>query len=138
MNPAEFLTLMHMSNEEESRLSTSDSERFLVMHRLSQLHRDKKITKEVYHVNQERLARAVVKDATRHGLSNLIRAPELADAVARVLQYPHLCPNFNASTWGKKLVKGRFYNVGVLITRGTTFSLCQTIWLHIAICVLVG
>ncbi|KAG8713534.1 hypothetical protein FRC09_018608 [Ceratobasidium sp. 395] len=107
--PAEFLTLMHMGNEDEHRLSTSDSDRFLVMHRLYRMHRDQVIATDVFQANRSRLARAVAKDATRQGLTNLLASQDLAEAVARALQYPWLRSSFNASTWGKKLVKGRFF-----------------------------
>ncbi|KAG8791832.1 hypothetical protein FRC12_008027 [Ceratobasidium sp. 428] len=108
-HPAEFLTLMHMSNEDEHRLSTSDSDRFLVMHRLYCMHREQVISDEVFEANRSRLARAVVKEYTRQGLNNLLASQDLAEAVARALQYQGLRAHFNASTWGKKLVKGRFY-----------------------------
>ncbi|KAG9128199.1 hypothetical protein FRC07_003130 [Ceratobasidium sp. 392] len=110
-HPAEFMTLMHMGNEDEHRLLTSDSDRFLALYRLSCMLRDGVITSEVHQVNYDRLVRAVVKDATRYGLTNLVSSQELADSVARALKYPYLSMSFNASTWGKKLVKGRFYKL---------------------------
>ncbi|KAG8737096.1 hypothetical protein FRC10_008588, partial [Ceratobasidium sp. 414] len=111
-HPAELLTLMHMGNEDEHRLFTSDADRFLAMYRLSCMLRDQQITPEVYLENYNRMVRAVVKDTTRHGLTNLVASEELADAIARALEHPCLRSSFNASTWGKKLVKGRFFKVG--------------------------
>ncbi|KAG8728700.1 hypothetical protein FRC12_021563 [Ceratobasidium sp. 428] len=110
-HPAEFLTLMHMSNEDEHRLSTSDSDRFLVMHRLYCMHREHIVTADMFEANRSRLARAVVKDATRQGLGNLLVSQDLAESVARALQYPCLRASFNAGNWGKKLVKGRFFKL---------------------------
>jgi hypothetical protein len=104
---------MHMGNEDEHRLSTSDSDRFLALHRLSRMRRDNSITTEVHQANHQRILQAVVKDATRQGLSNLVASDELADSIAVALQHPCLQSSFNASTWGKKLVKGRFYKVTV-------------------------
>ncbi|KAG9081015.1 hypothetical protein FRC06_005912 [Ceratobasidium sp. 370] len=114
-HPADFLTLMHMGNEDEHRLSPSDSDRFLALHRLSCMRRDNLITLEVYRANHDRMIRAVVKDVTRQGLSNLMCSEELADAIAGALQHPYLCLSFNASTWGKKLVKGRFYKLAACL-----------------------
>lgn len=102
---------MHMGNEDEHRLSTSDSDRFLALHRLSRMRRNSTITGEVHEANHRRILHAVVKDATRQGLANLVASDELADAIALALQHPCLQASFNASTWGKKLVKGRFYKV---------------------------
>ncbi|CEL54210.1 hypothetical protein RSOLAG1IB_11608 [Rhizoctonia solani AG-1 IB] len=110
-HPAEFLTRMHLKNEEEHRLTSSDAERFLVLYKLHRLHRDGIITDNVFESNHTALLRAVVNSASRHGLSNLLRSPVLADAVKRVLDHPSLHPTFNASTWGKKLVKGRFFQL---------------------------
>ena len=102
---------MHSSNEEEFRLSSTDSDRFMALYRLRQMWDKSIITEEVYKANKERLENGVVKDDTRHGLANLLRSPILATAVVKVLQHTHLRPMFNASTWGKKLTKGRFYQV---------------------------
>lgn len=108
---------MHSSNEDEYRLSTTDPDRFMAMYRLRQMRDDERIAQEVYEVNQERLERAVVKDGTRQGLKNLLRSPILSDSIAQALQHTHLRPGFNASTWGKKLTKGRFYRVSLLAPR---------------------
>ncbi|KAF8593793.1 hypothetical protein BDV93DRAFT_582421 [Ceratobasidium sp. AG-I] len=105
-HPAEFLTLMHSNNEEEFRLPSTDADRFLAFYRLRQMRDEKVITEEVYKANQDHLERGVVKDETRQGLGNLLRSPILSTAVASVLEDPQLRSGFNASTWGKKLVKG--------------------------------
>lgn len=102
---------MHSSNEEDYRLSTTDSDRFMVMYRLRQMRDEKIISQEIHKANQERLERGVVKESVRHGLNNLLRSPVLSEAIARALQHTHLRSGFNASTWGKKLTKGRFYRV---------------------------
>ncbi|KAG9089594.1 hypothetical protein FRC06_001470, partial [Ceratobasidium sp. 370] len=126
-HPAEFLTLMHMGNEDQHRLSTSDADRFLALHRLTRMHRDKLIATEVYEANRTRIIRAVVKDATRQGLTNLVASDELADSIAVVLGYPCLHPAFNASTWGKKLVKGRFYKVAACLV-DEMLEQCRLLW----------
>ncbi|KAG9084832.1 hypothetical protein FS749_004919, partial [Ceratobasidium sp. UAMH 11750] len=110
-HPAEFLTLMHSSNEEEYRFPISDADRFMAMYRLLELHDKGLVDKSTYVVNQARLERNIPKDCTRQGLKNLLRSKELAESIAQVLSLPHLRPCFNAATWGKKLVKGRFYTV---------------------------
>ncbi|KAG8737226.1 hypothetical protein FRC10_008412, partial [Ceratobasidium sp. 414] len=126
-HPAEFLTLMHMGNEDQHRLSTSDADRFLALHRLTRMHRDKLIATEVYEVNRTRIIRAVVKDATRQGLTNLVASDELADSIAVVLEHPCLHAAFNASTWGKKLVKGRFYKVAACLV-DEMLEQCRLLW----------
>ncbi|KAG9090444.1 hypothetical protein FRC07_012107, partial [Ceratobasidium sp. 392] len=109
--PAEFVTLMHMGNEDLHRLSISDADRFLSLHRLSTMHKSGTIPAEVYQVNHRRILQAVLKDATRQGLANLVCSEELADAIANALQYHYVRASFNAGTWGKKLVKGRFFKL---------------------------
>lgn len=111
MYPAEFLTVMHSSNEEEFKLTSSDSDRFLVLYRLRQMRDENVITQDVYKANQERLEIGITKDGTRQGLTNLLRSPILSKAIAQALQHHHIRPGFNAGTWGKKLIKGRFYQV---------------------------
>ncbi|KAF8748022.1 hypothetical protein RHS01_05036 [Rhizoctonia solani] len=110
-HPAEFLTQMHLKNEEEKRLKSSDAERFLVLHKLHKLHRDGNISKHVFDNSFAVLTRSIINPASRHGLINLLRSDVLADAVKDVLDNLFLHPTFNASTWGKKLVKGRFYQL---------------------------
>lgn len=109
--PAEFLTIMHMGNEDEHKMSSSDSDRFLAMYRLHGLYTNGVITQDAFQANNDHLSCAVIRDSVWHGLGNLLRSPELSAAVARVLEYPHLQDSFNASTWGKKLVKGHFFQV---------------------------
>lgn len=119
-HPAEFLTLMHSSNEEEYRFPTSDADRFMAMYRLFGLYDERLVDEDTYVANQARLERNIQKDSTRQGLKNLLRSKELAESVAQVLALPHLRPCFNAATWGKKLVKGRFYavRIGAAVCRG--------------------
>ncbi|KAG8711976.1 hypothetical protein FRC08_015190 [Ceratobasidium sp. 394] len=112
-HPAEFLVAMHSGNEEDFRLETTDADRFLVMHRLLEMRRNGTIDKETHSINQRILEGRILKDGTRQGLRNLLRSKELADTIARALEHAHLRPMFNAGTWGKKLVKGRFYSVVV-------------------------
>ncbi|KAF8701754.1 hypothetical protein RHS03_06460, partial [Rhizoctonia solani] len=110
-HPAEFLTQMHLKNEEEKRLKSSDAEQFLVLHKLHKLHRDGNISKHVFENSFAVLTRSIINPASRHGLINLLRSDVLANAVKDVLDNLFLHPTFNASTWGKKLVKGRFYQL---------------------------
>lgn len=112
---------MHASNEDQYRLHSTDSDRFMALYRLRQMLDKKEILQDVYEANQERLETCVVKEETRHGLRNLLRSPTLAEAVAQALQHPHLRPGFNASTWGKKLTKGRFYQASVPDETGESF-----------------
>ncbi|KAG8721061.1 hypothetical protein FRC08_016034 [Ceratobasidium sp. 394] len=114
-HPAEFLTVMHASNEDEYRFPCSDADRFTAMYRLLKMREDNLIDAETYEVNQERLEQSILKDATRQGLHNLLRSAELSEAVAAMLQQAHLRPCFNAATWGKKLVKGRFYKLAACL-----------------------
>ncbi|KAG8721239.1 hypothetical protein FRC08_014791 [Ceratobasidium sp. 394] len=117
LHPAEFLTLMHSRNESEFRYSASDADRFIAMYRLLRLYQQGQVNKETYVASQMRLERYVPKDGARQGLKNLLRSPELAASISGLLECFHLRPCFNATTWGKKLVKGRFYAVSVgLIT----------------------
>ncbi|KAG8737867.1 hypothetical protein FRC10_007576 [Ceratobasidium sp. 414] len=117
LHPAEFLTLMHSSNESEFRYSASDADRFIAMYRLLRLYKQGLVNKDTYMASQMRLERHVPKDGIKQGLKNLLRSPELADSIFGMLECSHLQPCFNAATWGKKLVKGRFYAVSVgLIT----------------------
>ncbi|KAG9087672.1 hypothetical protein FRC06_002432 [Ceratobasidium sp. 370] len=116
-HPAEFLTLMHSSNECEFRYPVSDADRFIAMYRLLQLYQQGLVNKDTYMASQMRLERLVPKDGIKQGLKNLLRSPELADSISVMLERSHLRSCFNATTWGKKLVKGRFYAVSVgLIT----------------------
>ncbi|KAG9086533.1 hypothetical protein FRC06_003037, partial [Ceratobasidium sp. 370] len=110
-HPAEFLTVMHASNEDEYRFPSSDADRFTAMYRLLKMRENQVIDEETYGINQERLEQSVLKDATRQGLHNLLRSGDLSEAVAAMLRQAHLRPCFNAATWGKKLVKGRFYKL---------------------------
>jgi hypothetical protein len=102
-----------MGNKDEHWPSTSNSDRFLALHRLSHMRRDNLIKTKVHQANHQRILQAVVKDATWQGLSNLVALDELADSIAVALQHPCLQSSFNASTWGKKLVKGQFSKVTV-------------------------
>ena len=126
--PAEFLTVMHSSNEEEFKLHSTDSDRFLTLYRLRQKKNNGVITEEVYTANQEQIERGIIKDETRQGLGNLLRSPILSAAIMQVLQKPHLRPGFNASTWGKKLTKGRFYQAGGSVDAGQTALLTDEIF----------
>ncbi|KAG9095090.1 hypothetical protein FS749_011109 [Ceratobasidium sp. UAMH 11750] len=102
---------MHASNEGDFRLETGDVDRFMAMHRLLQMKHEQTINHETYLTSQRRLEGCILKDSTRQGLKNILRSTELADATAQALKIEHLRLGFNASTWGKKLVKGRFYVV---------------------------
>ncbi|KAG9081158.1 hypothetical protein FRC07_014613 [Ceratobasidium sp. 392] len=113
--PAEFLTSMHIINEEEHRLIPCDASRFSALYGLLSLNRAGSITNNVYHANQNRILRSVLNESTRRGLSNLISSEELADAVACVLQDSHISGLFNAGSWGKKLVKGRFFKLAACL-----------------------
>ncbi|QRV74595.1 hypothetical protein RhiJN_02610 [Ceratobasidium sp. AG-Ba] len=113
--PAEFITSMHMSNEEEHRLIPCDATRFLALYNLLDLNRAGSISKEVYQANSNRILRSVLTESTRRGLSNLIASDELADSVACVLKDSHIRGSFNAGSWGKKLVKGRFFKLAACL-----------------------
>ncbi|KAG8736853.1 hypothetical protein FRC10_008801, partial [Ceratobasidium sp. 414] len=81
------------------------------MYRLFGLYDERLVEEGTYVANQSRLERNIPKDSTRHGLKNLLRSKELAESIAQMLALPHLRSCFNAATWGKKLVKGRFYTL---------------------------
>ncbi|QRV79882.1 hypothetical protein RhiJN_07897 [Ceratobasidium sp. AG-Ba] len=109
--PAEFVTSMHITNETEHRLVPTDAERFLSLHHLNQLRQQSKISSETCQVNQARILRSGANEGTRRGLSNLLLSDDLAESIAGALRLQHLHPAFNAGSWGKKLVKGRFFKL---------------------------
>lgn len=130
MHPAEFLTVMHSSNEEDYRLSTTDADRFMVLYRLRQMKDNNTITQDIYKANEQRLQTGVVRESTRHGLMNLLRSPILSNAVAQALQHPHLRSGFNAGTWGKKLTKGRFYQASGSLNDLENMYFDQKLYIH--------
>ncbi|QRV83737.1 hypothetical protein RhiJN_11753 [Ceratobasidium sp. AG-Ba] len=113
-HPAEFITLMHMGNEDEHRLAPSDADRFLALHRLVCLYSKNQVTEETFQGNSEQILQSVLNSTTRQGLSNLVHTKELAHSIASAMEYLFLRPCFNGATWGKKLVKGRFFKVLLL------------------------
>ncbi|QRW12373.1 hypothetical protein RhiLY_11372 [Ceratobasidium sp. AG-Ba] len=110
-HPAEFITLMHMGNEDEHRLAPSDADRFLALHRLVCLYSKNQVTEETFQGNSEQILQSVLNSTTRQGLSNLVHTKELAHSIASAMEYLFLRPCFNGATWGKKLVKGRFFKL---------------------------
>ncbi|KAG8712216.1 hypothetical protein FRC11_000696 [Ceratobasidium sp. 423] len=110
-HPAEVLSMMFLSNEKPVILENNDATRFMTMYRLRELRDKNIITGVTYDANLKRLAHAVENANIRQGLRNIMRSEVLSDAVARTLEKPFLAPCFNGQTWGKKLVKGRFYTL---------------------------
>ncbi|KAF8599834.1 hypothetical protein BDV93DRAFT_511376 [Ceratobasidium sp. AG-I] len=113
-HPAEFLAVMHTSNEVDLRLKTEDIDRLSSVHRLCQLLKDQRITKDVFDVNKDRL---LGRDhEVRRGINTLTQSLELSGAIIQAMSQSQLRPKFNGATW-RKLTKGRFYSVATALVQ---------------------
>jgi hypothetical protein len=107
-HPAEFLALMHISNEETKRKVATDADRFLALHKLYKLRWAQSISNDTLKANRNRLMGP--DSHTRRGLSNLSRNQDLSNAIAIMLVQPYMHNTFHAGAW-RKLTQGKFYKV---------------------------
>jgi hypothetical protein len=103
--PAEFLTLVHTANDEETKMYTLDADRFLAVAELRKLLEAKRINQEQFQASKSRIQGS--NESIRRGINNLIRHHRLRESVSAALQYPYIRVHFKASAW-RKLTHGHF------------------------------
>lgn len=116
--------MMHIGNEATLIKQHSDVDRFLLVHRLRCLLENGGIDKRAYRASAHSIMGPTGSTA-RSAIPSLVRSKVVSSAIARLVEYPEIQPNFSASGW-KKLTEGRLYPVGPAAV--TTDRAADTDW----------
>ncbi|KAG8736413.1 hypothetical protein FRC10_009331 [Ceratobasidium sp. 414] len=106
--PAEFLSIMHQANDEENKMYTVDSSRFIGVHQLNNLRTKGLIDENIWAANRSVMLGK--NQSVRTAIGALTKDQTVSDAISAALDWPVIYHCFKASSW-RKLISGRYYQV---------------------------